>query len=381
MQLHHLRNLKAFRSGSSFAILVLVVAAAALLSGCATGRAAFKAGNYTEAAKVAADRLARSPKAEKAAEVFLLAYPVARNEWLAEVAEAEADRWDPFRWERVANGYGVLRDLANRAALTPFANQEAIVIDYFNEEFVEAKSLAAKARESAGDELLNTGEMYDAREAFHHFEVAISFAGPKPVLMQKRETALELGTLLVAIDPVNVKGHGVNASLLESALVHDLKVQKSHRFVRFVEAGGPGEVPADYFVSLTVGELSLERVDAEVGRTPFRKVIGEGREGERQREVGAVLFRREKRITANSPANLAVFGRGADQPVFEVQLASARSWVAHWDVLEGDSRAVEGRELHLREPADPGFDELAQLSVEGLVADTRTSLAGYFRNK
>ncbi|MDQ8185733.1 hypothetical protein, partial [Pelagicoccus sp. SDUM812002] len=53
-------------------------------------------------------------------------------------------------------------------------------------------------------------------------------------------------------------------------------------------------------------------------------------------------------------------------------------WVTQWDVLQGNRRAVAGRELQLSEPPDPEHAELMQQLAETLAGQARDVLVNYY---
>lgn len=353
----------------------------AVLSGCATGTRAFRNGDYTEAARVAADRLSWSPKAQKAGEIFLMAYPLAWDEWKIRLAAAESDTADPFHWERVVASYDALRDLSNRAALTPYRDHPSITIESFSEAYQVARGNAAAAREEAGDALMEHADLYASREAYRHYSVAWQYAPHREVLSAKLEEARALGTITVGLDSIRMEGHGINPSSLESELLALLSDDPGHLFVRFVRSNEMLDGGVDYFVTVSVGELSLERSDAEVGRTPYHRLIHVGHDSEATREVAAMVYHREKRFTTESPAWIEVYQVGLAESVLEDRLIGFGSWAARWDVLEGDKRAIGDRTLRLGEPTDPEFGELAQISTVSVANELHHTLVGFFSDK
>ncbi|EDY84726.1 hypothetical protein VDG1235_4359 [Verrucomicrobiia bacterium DG1235] len=371
-------------SGASGAIRIYGILFALLgsvfLAGCSTGESAFRQGDYAEAARVSADRLSRQPKSEKAAEIFLNAYPQARAEWLERAKQAEGDMADPFRWERVFAAYEVLRDLSNRAALTPFAGSRGIVIDYHNEDLETARVNTVSARVAIGDGLVGTGDLYAAREAFGHYQVAMDFAGRREDLLQKLEVARRQGTLYVGVDPVVAQEHGINPDKLGSVLIMELERHPVSGFVSFLPSAELGDIVASRFLEMSIGELSIDRVEAEVGQREYHRVLSTELQDEdaEPREVRAKVFRREKKLVSSCPVQLRIFDGESGDVVFVREFDGRSVWSAQWDVLVGNKRAVAGEELHLSEPPDPELAELAQRLSESITAEARDMLAVYF---
>ena len=349
------------------------------LSGCATGETAFRQGDYAEAARVSADRLSRQPNAESAREVFLNAYPQARAEWLSRAESARRDSADPFRWERVYEAYEVLRDLANRAALTPFAGQGDIVIDYFLDEIEEAKVNAATARIEFADNLLKEGDLYQARAAYEHYTVAMRYAGQREDIQRKLDAAHVAGTSQLGIDPVVARGHGLNPEELTAAIVSDFSEHRIHFFVEAAASSSWDDREADQYLEVVIGEMSIVREESEVGERIVHHELPPRPEGEEPREVSATIVTREKRIVASCPVTLSVFDVARDQWVFERDVVSQSLWSSQWEVVLGDRRAIVEEELRLAEPPDPELTEMAQDLARHVVDDVRANLRAHFQ--
>lgn len=352
-----------------------------LLTGCETGEAAFRQGDYAQAARVAADRLARRPDNEKAAEIFLHAYPQARAEWAGRARQALDNAGDPFRWERALSAYEVLQGLSTRAALTPFAGTSGIEIVYYHTEIESARINAGQGRIDFADALMEKGDLYSAREAFDHYSEAVRFAGQRDDLLQKIEDARRAGTLLVGVDPVVAQGHSLNPARVLSALVKELESHAPHRFVAFVPSSELGEVKAVQYLQLTVGEVSVVRSEAEIGQKAFVRVLDSSVQdtGESAVEVKATLFTREKIIEIACPAHLKVFEGMQGEAVLNRELPVLTAWGTQWDIVHGDRRALGGREVQLSEQADPAHAHLMQQLVEVLAAQARDVLAVYYK--
>ncbi|MDQ8182661.1 hypothetical protein [Pelagicoccus sp. SDUM812005] len=351
------------------------------LAGCETGESAFRQGDFAEAARVSADRLARKPDNEKAAEIFLRAYPQARAEWLGRARQAQEDGSDPFRWERVLSAYEVLQGLSSRAALTPFAGKRGIEIVYYHAEIESARSEAGKGRIQFADALMESGDLYDAREAHEHYLAATRFVGQRADVLRKADEARRAGTLLVGIDGVTAQGHSLNPERMMAALVEELERHPPHRFVAFVPSSELGEREAVQYLELSIGEVSVSRSEAEVGERSFRRVLTmpvQNSEAESV-EVKAKVFKREKTFDLFCPARVLVFEGSGWDAVFNRELPGRSVWAAQWDVLQGDRRAIEGQELSLSEPADPEHAKLMQQLTESVAAQARDALASFYR--
>ncbi len=368
-----------YKLGSS---VLLTVIGLLFLSGCETGESAFRHGDYAEAARVSADKLARKPDNEKAAEIFLRAYPQARAEWLARLNQSLDNTSDPFRWERALSAYEVLQGLSTRASLTPFAGSSGIEVVYYHSEIQTAQINAANARIEYADELMASGDLYAAREAYGHYEVAMRYAGRRDDLLQKLDDARRAGTLLVGIDPVEAQGHSLNPGSMMAALVTELEAHSPHGFVAFVPSEELGELKAVQYLQLTIGEVSVVRSEAEVGQKAFRRVLDkEVQDSETiQFEVKATVFRREKTIALSCPARVRIFEGAEGDAVLNRELPGNSAWSTQWDVLQGDKRALGGYEVQLAEPPDPEHARLMQQLAEALAAQARDALENYYKN-
>ncbi|MDQ8201769.1 hypothetical protein [Pelagicoccus sp. SDUM812003] len=350
-----------------------------ILSGCATGTAAFRQGDYTEAARVSADRLSRNPNNRKAGEVFLQAYPQARELWLQKIRSARAVESDPFRWERVYEAYQVLRDLANRASLTPFAARSEIVVDFHLDDIESARRHLVEARVSHAESLLDLNDRYAAREAYDHFGVALRYAGQREDLLERQDIAREAGTLLVGIDPSLAQGHGINPEKLDTLLLEKLMDRPARLFVRFLPAAQAEAAQVAHFAQVEIGDLSLHRSESEAGQRDFRRALekAEGQEHDSKREISATVFTRRKELAASCPVVVRVFHSGTQETLLERSLEVAAVWSAEWDVLTGNRRALPDESFRFSEPPDPELSEMADREAYEIAQRTREILADF----
>ncbi len=361
-----------------FASPLILLSGLLLLSGCETGESAFRRGDFAEAARVSADRLARKPENEKAAAIFLSAYPQARAEWLGRARQALENTSDPFRWERALSAYEVLQGLSSRAALTPFAKRTEIEVVYYHTEIEQARANAANGRIQYADALMEEENLYKAREAYDHYLAAMRFAGQRDDISQMAEAARRAGTLVVGVDPVQARGHSLNPASMMMALMKELESHPPHGFVAFVPSGELGEMEAHQFLELSIGEVAVERHEAEVGQKAYKRELIPPVPAEEPFEVEATVFKREKRFELSCPARARVFEGAGWEPVLDRELPGRSSWSVQWEVLKGDPRALNGRELQLSEPPDPEHAKLMQQLAEALAAQARDVLASYY---
>ena len=365
-----------------FAWRVGALATALWLAGCATGQSAFRHGDYVEATRVSAERLSRAPENKKARAVFLTAYPQARSEWLSRAEQAAANEADPFRWERVLRAYEVLQDLSNWAALTPFAREAGIEVDFHHDELESARSKAVAARVAEGDALLAEGEMEAAREAYDHYKVALGLAGNRQDLMRKLDTAREAGTLWVGIDPVVARGHGLNPARLEAALADRLSDRLGRGFVAFAPSAELAAYQGSMYLEVSIGELSVERSGKEVGRRQVQRTLPAiARDGvaEEPRIARAEVIAREKTVVASTQTRIRLFGTAESHVLLDRQIGARHVWSAQWDVLVGDKRALGDEALRLSEPPDPELSESAEGLVSEIAREVRSVMGSYFR--
>lgn len=364
-------------------VAALLLALTGILTGCATGGAAYRSGNYTEAARISADRLSHSPNAEKAREIFLVSYPQALSEWKVRVAAAESDESDPFRWERALRGYEVLQELSGKAALTPFGREGTVEIGNYYDRIEESRRQAVAAREAAGDRLMETGDLYAAREAYDHFERALVLARGNGRIEEKLDRALAMGTLWVGIDPVLAREHGINPSKLESALVEVLTQRPVDRFVAFGRSDELGDGAALHFLEVSIGEMGVERRESEVDQRAYHREIEidrkRGDDGEvKLRHVDAKVFTRRKELLADCPARIRVFDTADDRMALERELDVKTAWAADWDVMVGDKRALGDEHFRWSEPPDPELSEVADGLAYQIAEDVRSVLVNYY---
>ncbi len=366
---------------------------AILLVGCATGKNAFDKGDYETALDRAVNRLQANPNNQKAKEVLIDGYALAKGFHERRIQQLQKSN-DRFKWEGIYNEYARLNKYYRDVQRCPQCMSLVNPKDFFTEQ-ESAGNAAAEVQLELGIEALNINTIETGRQAFSHFEMASRYnnniAGIDSLLTQSRE----IGTVKVLIEPIPV--HSRNLELtneyFENVMFEYLDRFSADRFVRFMtyEESQATGIEADHILLLqfddfVLGQAQIVSKTVEVKRDSV--IVGqykdaEGIEHDVFGSVKADFTRNEKTLVSAGILNFEIRDAYTNKVLTNRKLQSEDVWRHEWASFNGDERALTKEEIQMskqRELPPPGPQALFISFIDRIYGQIEGNITQFYRN-
>ena len=366
---------------------------AILLVGCATGKNAFDKGNYETALDRAVNRLQSNPNNQKAQEVLLNGYKLAKDFHERRIQQLSKST-DRFKWESIFNEYASLnkyyRDIQRCPQCMSLVNPTA----YFTEQESAANS-AANVQLELGKEALAINTIETGRQAFSHFQSANRFNNNIPGIDTLLAQSREIATIKVLIEPIPI--HSRNLELtneyFENKLLEYLDQFSLNRFVRFmsfeeVEATEtqPDHVLLMQFDDFVLGQAQIVSKTVELKRDSV--IVGqykdkEGLEHDVYGTVKADFTRNAKTLVSAGILNFEIRDAYTNKVLTNRKIESEDIWRHEWASFNGDERALTEDEIQLsklRELPPPGPQVLFISFIDRIYGQVEGNIRQFYRN-
>lgn len=355
--------MSAFRN---YQLLSMSVIAAALLGGCATGEKAYNRGDYDTAVIQATKRLKSDTDNEAAMATLRQAYPAAEQLHRQNIERAERSS-APFKWEMVVTEYGRLNRLADAIQGTPAA-QAIVPAPQFHDQALEAaRESAAQARFSAGETALARRDRLSAREAFEHFNKALSFNPALPNGRQKLAEASELATLDVVVR-IACTTREIDLKFVENNLKQFLNDYQPGAFVRFhASTDAAGIRSTNHIVEMKFDSFAVAESKTEEKTQPVKKenvIIGKTNSNPPQEVLGTVkatVITSKRTVTSSARLDLKIMDVARSRVLNHKKFPGKYQWQHEWGTYRGDERALPAnlkKIAHQRNVPPPSSQEL-----------------------
>lgn len=344
---------------------------ALIFIGCATGKNAFDKGDYETALDRAVNRLQSNPSNKKAQEVLLDGYKVASQYHLKRIQQLSRSA-DLFRWESVYNEYAALNryynDIQRCPACLDLVNPKAYL-----EEQEDAARQAAQIQVDLGKQALEQNTIESGRQAFGHFERALSFNRNIVGIDTLLTNARSMGTVRVLIEPIPV--HSRNFELTNeyfaNRLFEFLDGFSRDRFVQFYSQADmeaydlrPDHILSMEFDDFVLGQTLIESKTKEIKRDSV--VVGQykDKDGVSHDVFGTVkadLTTYRKTLASTGILNFEIRDAYSNQMLIQRKLGGEDIWQYEWASFNGDERALTKDEIRmtkLKEIPPPSPQEL-----------------------
>lgn len=172
--------------------ILLLITISALLFACASSSKKLEKGNYDAAMQISAKKIMKDPGKFEEVDVFNDAYRMANNKDKAEIDRLK-QVGDRANWGKIYQLYNNLKRRQDLAATLP-----PVGINYDNENYTpeieNAKNQAAMYAYDKGNELLQSGNRFDARKAHVFFLEANKYIPNYQDVNERINAAKILGT-------------------------------------------------------------------------------------------------------------------------------------------------------------------------------------------
>lgn len=160
--------------------IIIIIAMAMLIAGCASSLKQLQRGHYDEAIKTAVKKLRVDPTIQEQIEVLDKAYLLANQQDIDRIKFLK-EEGSPYNWDEVFERYSKLKDRqALVGTVLPLQLGDQIIdyayIDY-DSEIIQAKRNAADYFWNHANELMGKGDKESYRQAYYEFRKAKEYAG------------------------------------------------------------------------------------------------------------------------------------------------------------------------------------------------------------
>ncbi|MDH5367501.1 MAG: hypothetical protein OEW67_10970 [Cyclobacteriaceae bacterium] len=330
-----------------------------LVAGCSSGKKQLERGQYYDAVIKSVNRLKGNPDHKKSKETLRSAYPFAL-ESLEESAKQGLSTNQPNKWRNAVNQYEKLHNLYNSIKNTPGARTVITNPKSYFTELSDAKQNAAEESYNDGVILLNEKNRVSAREAFFHFQDALSFVPNYKDAVEKMEQARFDATLKVVIEQIPVPTrYKLSADFFQDKVEEFLRSNSSgSQFVAFYT---PQEVEKsklpyidqilriqfdDFVVGQEFKKVETETFerdsvvvgDVEMADGTIKKVYG---------TVKAKLIVHSKQIKSEGLVSMQIFKPDGVAILKHEKFNGTYLWLEKWATFNGDERALTKEQLQL----------------------------------
>lgn len=335
--------------------ILSLLALFAVLSGCKATKKAYERGDYETAVFNSIDKLGRSPNNKKARTTLAHAYPDMVDFYQDRINSAKQST-DPYRWEKVVDYYRTLDRAYTQLIRIPAARNIISNPRSVQSELNEATLKAAEARYALGMQDLEAGRNGDrerAKEAYSHFEKAMSYRDGYRDSEGKMLEAQDLATIYVQIQPIPMHSRTLELSneFFENQLTEYIRSAPFSPFVRFFSAKessarqrDPDQIIQMIFDDFVVGQSFVKEtvykrqkdsvVVGEVEVAPDSVVNAYG-------TVKAEVHQFRKEISSSGLLDFRIIDTRSGAVLSQRKFPGTFVWANRWGFYNGDERALE----------------------------------------
>ena len=249
-----------------------------VLAGCGSSKKQFEKGNYDEAIGKAVKQLLKDPVDAQEIAILDRSYKIANDQDNERLRFLRLEA-KPSGWEEI---YQIDKRLSDRQSLvrsvTPInLNGKTIEYEYvdYMPEMVAAKRKSADFYYEHGNELMKNNLKDSYRQAYYEFLRAKEYASDYEGIGNKIQNAKYLGMSRVLISLRNTSYLKFPPDFEQNLLAVDLSHLNSEWVEYYIQDPG-GDVPFDYFVNVTIRNISVSP-DQRIQRdSVFRKTVEDG---------------------------------------------------------------------------------------------------------
>ncbi len=362
-------------------VVVLSFTSLLLLDGCASGKSAYKHGDYYTAVLTAVQRLRQNPDHKKSREVLNLSYQAAVN-YLETDAQNQLASNANFKFRSALSNYEKINKLYDEIRTSPGALK--VIPSPVNryKELTDLREKAAEESYEAGIQALMKSTRQDSKDAYFLFSDANQFSPGYRECIEMMEQAKENATINVVVDPTVENRYSWNFDPI-------LFGYQSNMFVKFYteqEAQSKNLKRVDQFLRVSINgyreglpQISRRQETRTDSVKSGEKTVN-GQKVPIYQKVNATVTIFEKKATSHGSVNLIVTDASSKADIFSRELTSDMTWSDSWAVYTGDIRAVASGTKNLIEKREPnmGPGYLLNLTKKDLDSKVAQALSSYY---
>ena len=366
---------------------------AILLVGCTTGKNAFDKGNYETAVDRAVKRLQANPNNQKAQNVFIDGYDLAKSFHEKRIQQLQRSS-DRFKWESIYNEYARLNKYFRDIQRCPQCMSLVNPSNYFTEQ-ESAGNAAAQVQLELGLDALEINTIETGREAFGHFKMASRYNNNISDIDSLLAQSREVGTIKVLIEPIPI--HSRNLELtndyFKNKMLEYLDRFSYDRFVRFMsyEEAEATETQPDHilfmqFDDFVLGQSQIVSKTVEVKRDSV--IVGQytdqaGEEHDVFGTVKADFTRNSKTLVSGGILNFEIRDAYTQKVLTNRKIESEDVWRHEWASFNGDRRALTRDEIKMskrKELPPPRPQALFISFIDRIYRQVEGNIRQFYRN-
>ncbi len=365
---------------SLFAVVVMS-GSLLLLDGCASGKSAYKHGDYYTAVLTAVQRLRQNPDHKKSREVLNLSYQAA-VEYLESDAQNQLNSNANFKYRSALSNYEKINKLYDEIRTSPGALK--VIPSPVNryKELTDLREKAAEESYEAGIQSLMKSTRQDSKDAYFLFSDANKFSPGYRECIEMMEQAKENATINVVVDPTVENRYSWNFDPI-------LFGYQGNMFVKFYteqEAQTKNLKRVDHFLRVSINgyreglpQISRRQETRTDSVKSGEKTVN-GQKVPVYQKISANVTIFEKKATSHGSVNLIVTDASSKADIFSRELTSDITWSDSWAIYTGDLRAVASGTKNLIEKREPnmGPGYLLNQTKKDLDSKVAQALAGYY---
>src|ERR1044071_2001960 len=180
--------------------LLTLAVIAVVLTGCNSGKSAYKHGDYYQAVLTSVQHLRSNPDHKKSVEVLKLSYQSAVD-FLEQDAQNQLASNANFKYKSVVGNYEKINNLYNEIRTSPGALK--VIPSPVNrfKELTDYKAKAAEESYDAGVQALMLNTRQDSKNAYFYFNDANTFSPGFRECIEMMDQAKENATVHVVVEP------------------------------------------------------------------------------------------------------------------------------------------------------------------------------------
>lgn len=375
-----------FKSIFFFTVIILVV------SGCSSGKKAYKRGNYYDSVLKATERLRKNPDHKKSRSVLGKSYPLAVKLNLDDVENQMASN-SRFKWRNALDSYSKINHMYEEIRTSPGAlSVIPNPVEYYQKS-AELKMMAAEESYKEGLDALALNTRESAKIAYFHFldadELSPGYKDVKDLIDESHMAA----TLKVVVDQIPVPTvYRLSTNFFQDnveAFLHQNNI--AGPFVRFFNLQEANELNSvDHYIRIqfddfVIGEThmlekesTLKKDSVKVGETK----LSDGTTVPVFSSVSAKLFTFTQQIKSRGQVSVRIVDESSQSVIKHERFASEFIWENSWANFNGDERALEASHKELlrnKRVPPPSPQDLFYGFSKPLYNDVTRYLSGYYR--
>jgi hypothetical protein len=365
---------------AALSALCLVIIAATL-TGCSSGKSAYKHGDYYTAVLTAVQRLRQNPDHKKSKEILGLSYTAA-VEYLETDAQNQINSNANFKYKAAVGNYERINKLYDEIRTSPGALKVIPTPVNRYKELTEFKQKAAEECYEAGIQALMINTRQDSKNAYFLFTDANNFAPGYRESIEMMEQAKTNATVNVIIEPALDNRYDWN---FEPVLFG----YQNNMFVKFYtprQAEEVGVKRVDQFLKVSVNSYSeglpqiSRRNETRTDSVKSGEKTVNGQKVPIYQKVTATVTVFEKKANSRGSINLWITDASSKADIRNQEITSDMQWSDSWAIYTGDLRAVTSGNKKLIEKREPnmGRGYLQGITKKDLDSRLADVIANYY---